>query len=50
LAGRVEDENRLPAWWQLLQSFGVPMKTPRWWHDSQRALWWAPERGNPDLL
>lgn len=30
LAGRVEDENRLPAWWQLLQSLGVPMNTPRW--------------------
>ena len=33
---------RAPLMWQLLQSRGVPLKTPFWWHDSQRVVMCAP--------
>ena len=37
--------NRAPPLWQLAQSFGVPLKTPFTWQDSQRSLVWAPVKG-----
>ena len=46
-AGFAVRAKRLPGWWQLAQSRGVPRKRPWTWHDSQRACWCAPVSGKP---
>ena len=41
--GIAEAPTRVPVEWQPSQALGVPLKTPRTWHDSHGALRWAPE-------
>ena len=47
VAGMATAEKRLFVVWHEAQLRGVPLKTPRTWHDSQRAAWCAPVSGKP---
>ncbi len=38
---------RVPTWWHASQARGVPLKTPRTWHDSQGVLVCDPLSGKP---